>query len=298
MPAIPKRKDMTPSIRQAAKALFLASALQGALWAADARPGASRSDLIKGNSSGADWSQYRGPNHDGISPEKIAWPSGGPKTLWKAPTPNGFSSFTVGGAKAFTIIGKEADGEMHEACIAFNAATGARLWLHEVDLAKYQGGGDSGANGNNGGDGPRSTPVYDDNHVYVYTSNLILYCLNAETGKEEWKIDMIKEHGGKNVAWSNASSPVIDGDLVFVNAGGRDESFLALDKKTGKVVWKIGSEKITHATPVVATILGRPPGHFLCAKRPDCPGDRNRQAALGVPFQVCRLRRNFPGGLR
>ena len=55
---------------------------------------------------GADWPQYRGPNHDGTSPEKISlkWPESGPRQVWKTPLKNGFSSFTVGGGKAYTLV--------------------------------------------------------------------------------------------------------------------------------------------------------------------------------------------------
>ena len=51
-------------------------------------------------------------------------------------------------------------------------------------------------------------------------------------------------------------SPVIDGNLLFVAGGGPGESFLALNKDTGTVVWKGQDEIMTHATPVVTTILG------------------------------------------
>ncbi len=154
----------------------------------------------------AEWSQYRGPTHDGISGEKITfpWASSGPKVLWKAPTPNGFSSFSVSGGKAFTLVSRDGDGEAHETCIALNAATGKEMWAVDVDVAKYQGGGDSGAVGNNGGDGPRSTPVESDGKVYVTTGNLIVCCLDAETGKKVWSKDLIKEQGGHNVTWKSA----------------------------------------------------------------------------------------------
>jgi outer membrane protein assembly factor BamB len=99
--------------------------------------------------------------------------------------------------------------------------------------------------------------------VYVYSGSLGLYCLDAKTGKQVWKIDMIREHGGKALSWSNAMSPVIDGDLLYVAAGGSGESFLGIDKSTGKVVWKSGSEKLSYATPVVADILGQRQVIFL-----------------------------------
>lgn len=202
----------------------------------------------------SDWPMYRGPAGDGIVSEKVSlpWAAHGPKVIWKVPTPNGFSSFTVGGGNVYTQIGKEGT----EQCIALDAATGKQAWAVDVGSAKYAGGGDSGAPGNDGGDGPRSTPVFSDGAVYVNTSGLLLEALDAKTGKQLWKANLIEQYGGKNVSWSNAASPVIDGDSVFVAAGGANQSFLAFDKKTGNLLWKTGSEKITHATPVVATLLG------------------------------------------
>src|ERR1043165_5259196 len=80
-------------------------------------------------SRAADWPQYRGPNHDGVSPEHIAkWPAAGPQVLWKAPTTDGFSSFSVSGGKAFTIVARQVEGAPREVCVAFDANTGKELW--------------------------------------------------------------------------------------------------------------------------------------------------------------------------
>jgi outer membrane protein assembly factor BamB len=207
----------------------------------------------------ADWPQYRGPTHDGISTEtiKLPWPAAGPKVLWTAPTTNGFSSFTVADGEAFTQVGREANGSQREFCIALDAATGKELWAVDVGQSDYgNAGGMSGAKNNKGGDGPRSTPVISDGKLYVLASDLTLYCLDPKSGKEEWKKDLIKDFGGKNITWKSAASPLIDGDLLYVAAGGAGESFIAFNKKTGEVAWKSGSEKITHATPVIGTILG------------------------------------------
>lgn len=208
--------------------------------------------------SAADWPAYRGANHDGISTDtlNLPWPAAGPKVIWKVPTTNGFSSFTVSGGEAFTQVSRDMDGAEREVCVALDAETGKEIWAAAVDRANYQNGGDAGAVDNKGGDGPRSTPVVDDGLVYVLSTNLLLNCLDVKTGKTVWTQNLIKEYAGHNVGWGNAASPVIDGDLLFVAAGGAGESFLGLNKKTGQVVWKSGSEKITHATPVVATILG------------------------------------------
>lgn len=207
----------------------------------------------------ADWPQYRGPNQDGVSLEKVDlnWPAGGPKVVWKAPTRNGFSSFAVSGGKAFTQVNRDIDGEPREICVALDAATGKELWFANVGAGKYDSGGESGTPDNNGGDGPRSTPTVSDGRVYVFTQHLVLYCFDAATGQPVWTKNLVKEHAGRNIGWKSAASPVVDGDLVFVGGGGAGQSLLALNKKTGDAVWKAHDETITHSTPVVATILGQ-----------------------------------------
>ncbi len=207
----------------------------------------------------ADRPQYRGPNHDGSTSEKIAskWPAGGPKVVWKAATPTGFSSFTVAGGKAFTQITRDADGAPREVAVALDANTGKEVWAFPVGGNAYgHNGGNAGAKGNDGGDGPRSTPTVVGGKVYVLSSDLALFCLDANTGKQVWTHDLIKEFAGRNITWKNATSPVVDGSLVYVAGGGAGQSLLAFNKDTGALAWKSQDEKMTHSTPVVATILG------------------------------------------
>ena len=123
--------------------------------------------LQGGGVQAADWPQYRGPNQDGIAPAgaTLHWPANGPKSVWKAPTQLGFSSFAIAGGKAYTLVNHAGK----EACTALDAATGKALWCTDVDIAKYDGGGDSGTPDNKGGDGPRSTPTVNEGLVFVFT---------------------------------------------------------------------------------------------------------------------------------
>lgn len=214
--------------------------------------------LFGSNLLAADWPAYNGANSDRTSTEKISfkWPPAGPAQIWKTPTPNGFSSFAVAEGKAFTLVLRTIGGTLQEVCLALDANTGKELWASVTGPGKYDSGGDSGAPDNKGGDGPRSTPTISDGKVYVFTPAMVLHCFDAQTGKTLWKKDVQKEHQGRNIGWKSAMSPVIDGDLVFIGGGGAGQSLLALNKSTGEVVWKAHDEKITHATPVAATILG------------------------------------------
>jgi outer membrane protein assembly factor BamB len=206
----------------------------------------------------APWPQYRGATSDGASPEKIQpWASGGPKQLWKVESPNGFSSFTVAGGRAFTIEGRELDGVKQEVLVARDAANGKELWTQPLCVAKYQGGGDSGTKDNKGGDGPRSTPTIVGNTVVTLNADLGLQAFDAATGKSLWARDIIRDHAGRNVEWKNAASPLLEGGLLYVAGGGPGESLLAIDPANGAVVAKAFDEKITHATPTAATIHGQ-----------------------------------------
>ncbi len=216
--------------------------------------------LIAGRSSGMaeSWPQYRGAEGNGISAEKIVpdWPTSGPKKLWRADTPAGFSSFATGNGKVFTVVTRKFDGGPMETCVAFDAASGRELWATATGSAKYQGGGDSGAPDNKGGDGPRSTPAVSGNRVYVYSSDMALQCLDAGNGKLLWKHDIVGEFGGRDYGWKSAMSPRLDGKLVFIAGGGAGRSMLAFNKDTGALVWKTGDDEWTHATPVIANIGG------------------------------------------
>ena len=224
-------------------------------------PAALMANLLlgAGTAPGADWPVYRGPQHDGTSTEKLPsknWPATGPKQIWRTPLTDGFSSFSVAGGKAFTLVKRSEEGVAREVCVALDTKNGKELWAAQVGLAKYDGGGDSGTADNKGGDGPRSTPSFDGNRVYVLSADLVLSCLDAGTGKAVWSKDLIKGNGARNISWKNAASPVIEGDLIFVCGGGDGQALLGIDKKDGKIVWKSENDKMTHATPTLATIHG------------------------------------------
>jgi len=202
----------------------------------------------------ADWPQYHGPNHDNTASEELAtkkFPADGPKVLWRKPMTAGFSSFAVAGGHAFTQVLRNVDGLDQEVVVALDAMTGDEIWAQTIGLKKYEGGGDSGANGNKGGDGPRSTPSIDG------SSELALTCFNAADGKEIWKKNFLKEFNGKNISWKNAASPIIYGDHIFAVGGGKNQALLAFNKSDGSIAWKGESDVMTHATPIVAEIRGQ-----------------------------------------
>ncbi len=197
----------------------------------------------------ADWPQYRGPNIDGSSPEKIlkSWPKEGPREIWKASLGPSFGSFAVSGGKAFCFIQRKVDGEDKEVALALDANTGKEIWAIPLGKPTFD---------KQGGDGPRSTPTVDGDRVYFMGANLVLTCLDSAKGSLVWQHDLVKEHNGRVIEWKSAASPILEGDLIFVNGGGKGQALLAFNKSDGKLIWKGQDDKPTHASPVPATLHG------------------------------------------
>lgn len=207
--------------------------------------------FLSSNAYSETWPQYRGPNGDGKSGDSIGNVQN-LKTIWKVPTQLGFSSFAVADGRAFTQI----QVNDTETLLALNANTGDKLWTNSLGPSDWRGGGGAGAADNKGGDGPRSTPATDGTHVFVYDAHLALSCFDAASGELVWKRDVMSEFAGRNIKWHNATSPVLDGDRIYVGGGGAGQSFLAF-AKNGSLIWKSGDEEITHATPTLAEIDGK-----------------------------------------
>jgi outer membrane protein assembly factor BamB len=208
------------------------------LWAAITIPAA-------GSDS---WHQWRGPNRDGVSLETglmQQWPAEGPSLAWKiSGLGAGYSSVSVVGGKIFTM----GDGPDSSLVIALDEATGKTIWSSPV--GKPGGGG--------GYPGPRCTPTFDDGLVYAIGQYGDLVCLQAETGKEVWRKHLVNDFGGKMMSgWGYSESPLVDGGKLLCTPGGGQGTVVALDKKTGALVWRSSEVKDTAAyTSIVAAEIG------------------------------------------
>src|SRR5882672_30249 len=196
-----------------------------------------------------DWTQYRGPNHDGTSSDRInkQWSGSITNPVWLVPVTNGPCSLIVSGGRVFTQIRRTIDDLDKEVCVGLSATDGSELWATTVDDAIYDGG--VGFD-----DGPRSTPSIDGGSVYVLSSYLNLCRLNATNGAIIWQQDLKTVYGGTVIGWQNAASPLIENGLIYLNANCIESTLLALHTSDGSLAWRSQDEAMTHSTPVLATI--------------------------------------------
>jgi outer membrane protein assembly factor BamB len=201
---------------------------------------------------GAEWPQYRGANHDGISRDRIntQWTGSVTNPVWRVLLTNCLGSFAVSGGRAFTQARRSISGLSKEVCVALSITDGAELWATPVDEAYYPNGG-VGTD-----DGPRTTPSVEGGSVYVLTSYLKLYRLNATNGAVIWGRDLPYLYGGTVIDWQNAASPLLEDGRIFVNANCGSSTLMALRTSDGGLIWRTQDEAMTHSTPVLATIHG------------------------------------------
>ncbi len=195
------------------------------------------------------WPQWRGLHHDNVSTETgllKTWPDGGPKLLWTyAAAGIGYSGPAIVGDRLYTM---GAD-EQNDYVLALDVRQGKKVWSKPI-----------GADvGNAYGSGPRGTPTVDGDRLYALSSGGELVCLKIDNGARVWSVSLTGPGGlgGGRPVWNYAESPLVDGEQVICTPGGSRGTLAALDKHTGKVLWR--SEALTDPagySSVVPTTVG------------------------------------------
>lgn len=192
------------------------------------------------------WPQFHGPNRDNISTEEgllKQWPENGPDLVWTAQgLGHGYSTVSIAGGMIYTagniggdtvITALDLDGKM------VWQATNGKAWTRDHP-------------------GTRGTPTIDGDHVYHESPLGEVICLDAKTGKTIWQVNIIEQFQATNIKWALSESLLIDGDHVICCPGGPETSMVALNKRTGAVVWKAPStgEPAGYASPILVEQQG------------------------------------------
>ena len=235
---------------------------------------------------GDDWPQWLGPQRDGVWRETgllTRFPAGGPKVLWRSPIKGGYSGpavadglvfvtdFATGSATgslaaspadspAGNVAGSPAgnapkndpgtrsDLAGRERVLAMDFASGKTVWSHEYPVTyriSYPA-------------GPRATPTVHGGKVYVLGAEGHLTCLDARTGKVVWSRNLASEYKAETPIWGYSAHPLIDGQKLITLAGGSGSLAIALDKDTGKEIWRaLDAPSLGYCPPSIIEAGGR-----------------------------------------
>ena len=197
----------------------------------------------------SDWPQFRGPQRDGKSTETgllKSWPDSGPKLAWTARgLGGGYASVSIAGDLIVTA-GDRAEANF---VTALRRSDGTPLWSSKL--------GQPGAPGWGGFGGPRCTPSMAGDLVFAIGQFGEFACFDAKSGKELWRKHLVTDFGGSLPDWGYSESPLVDGDNVVCTPGGAQGAIVALNQRTGAVVWRSQEFKDTAAySSLVPTVLG------------------------------------------
>ncbi|MEJ6581295.1 MAG: PQQ-binding-like beta-propeller repeat protein [Akkermansiaceae bacterium] len=193
-----------------------------------------------------EWSVWRGPDGNGIYDHETTWshdwPESGPGVLWTAKVHLGYSGSAVSEGKAYTLGNLEGDDLVQ--CL--DATTGETIWSKNYPqdlIPKYNPGG------------PNSPPVVEGKWLYTFSKQGLASSWDKATGELRWTTDLADLAKAPMPTWGFSSAPVIVGDRLFLNA---NESGIALDKNTGRLLWNSAPTSCGYAAAVPLTCHDQP----------------------------------------
>jgi hypothetical protein len=210
------------------------------------------------------WPQFRGATGDGFSPESnlpTKW-SDSEHVLWSAPLKGRANSSPAVTSKRVDITTTMEDNSLW--VLSFDRKSGKPLRSVNVGNGKLAAAGPAKlyAHRHNAA---TPSPVADEDHIWAFFGSGMLVCLDASTGSVQWKRDLANEYGEYDITFGMGSSPRLSGDLLFIACITKGPSYvLALDKTTGKEVWKSDRRlpakddgPDAYISPTIATIDGQ-----------------------------------------
>ena len=131
-----------------------------------------------------------------------------------------------------------------------DAKTGKTLWENNYASSFVAGYGSAA--------GPRATPTIVGNRVYTMGGKGVVVCTDFATGKTIWKVDAQKLYRAADGFFGMACSPLVEGNAVLLNIGGEaGAGIVALDKNSGKLLWKTLDDEASYSSPVMAKLQGK-----------------------------------------
>ncbi|WP_437229141.1 PQQ-binding-like beta-propeller repeat protein [Planctomicrobium sp. SH661] len=185
--------------------------------------------------AGENWPTFRGSDRSAVSSDTgllERWPEEGPPLLWKGTgAGRGYAELAVADGRIYTLGDAPSTADdKDEYLVCFDQKTGEQIWRTKTGAPWTEGKPDWQSS--------RATPSVDGDLVFVLTPQGELVCCKTEDGAEVWRKNLPSEFGGvKADSWGYSESVLVDGDHVVCTPGGEKSTMVALNKRTGDLVW-------------------------------------------------------------
>lgn len=192
-----------------------------------------------------DWPQFLGPQRDSAAAadERPVTGAADPEPAWERKLGTGYAGPVVAGGRVILFHRQHADMVAE----ALDAADGKAVWKHTYPATYTDSFGFD--------DGPRATPCVADGKVILHGPEGVVQALDFETGAPLWSYDTARELASPQGFFGRACSVLVSGGRVLLNVGGRNEQggagIIALDLKTGKLVWQATDDAAGYASPIL-----------------------------------------------
>lgn len=196
----------------------------------------------------ADWPQWRGPDGSGVWTESgivEKLPTTGAKIVWRARVGLGYSSPVIAAGCVYVSDAELKKPNVREGIHCLEADSGKDLWtyFYETPAPDWFFTQEQGR-------GPGATPIVRDGKIYALDLFGNMVCLAAKRGNLIWKKNLKEEFQARETSLD--ASPLIEGNLLIVMLGGkRGAGIVALDRNTGREVWRALDEPVTWSSPIV-----------------------------------------------
>jgi len=198
-----------------------------------------------------DWPDWRGINRDGVWSETGIIEKFDTKNLlpeWSVPIGSGYSGPTVSNGKIY-VSDLIKNPLQTEGVLCFDEKTGEKIWEFRYPC-DYAGVGYPA--------GPRASVIINNDKAYSLGTMGNLICLNSANGNVIWQRDLNKEYEIRMPTWGISATPLITGDKIILQISGSNNAcVIALDKNTGKEIWRNLEDIAAYSAPIIIEKNGK-----------------------------------------
>ena len=196
------------------------------------------------------WPRFRGVDFDNISKADVkladSWPESGPDILWSVELGEGHAAAAVFHGCVYLLDYDET--KRADALRCFSLADGSEIWRRSYGLPAKRNHGLS-----------RTIPAVTEDCIVTIGPRCHVSCVETQTGEFRWGIDLQNEYGTTEPLWFTGQCPLVDHGMAILAPAGPDTLLMAVDCKTGEVVWKTPNPngwKMSHSSIMPLTLYG------------------------------------------